>query len=235
MKTKQPQFIFTSNSPIYTVNVHDMVDHEGNFVSLNSVTAICRCGHSKSLPYCDNSHDFKEQSPRLEGHSELFSEVAKFKFKTYKGEKISINFSSELCCHAGLCLKYLPSVFNSDKRPWIDASGAEVDVIIEAVLKCPSGALTYSISGQEYGYGGAIAGSESNDVSARIESDNIRRKISLINKGPLVVRGNVELIDDRNSLGRLHDHLRFSLCRCGKSENLPFCNGSHNEDVLKTD
>lgn len=46
--------------------------------------------------------------------------------------------------------------------------------------------------------------------------------------GPIVVRGEVHLTDeDGNSI----DHgPRFSLCGCGKSAKMPFCDGAHKEE-----
>ena len=43
--------------------------------------------------------------------------------------------------------------------------------------------------------------------------------------GPIVVRGEVELTDEE---GNAVEHgPRFSLCGCGKSVNMPFCDGAH--------
>lgn len=43
--------------------------------------------------------------------------------------------------------------------------------------------------------------------------------------GPIIVRGDVDLTDEE---GNLIDHgPRFSLCGCGKSANMPFCDGAH--------
>ena len=45
--------------------------------------------------------------------------------------------------------------------------------------------------------------------------------------GPLIVRGDFELLDsDGNSFG-LGGRKQLGLCRCGASENKPFCDGSH--------
>lgn len=43
--------------------------------------------------------------------------------------------------------------------------------------------------------------------------------------GPIVVIGDVKLTDEA---GNPLDHgPRFSLCSCGKSLNMPFCDGAH--------
>ena len=46
--------------------------------------------------------------------------------------------------------------------------------------------------------------------------------------GPIVVRGEVHLTDE---VGNPIDHgPRFSLCGCGKSAKMPFCDGAHKEE-----
>lgn len=224
--TQKPQLILTQNSPIYAVNLPLLVDHDKRPVLLKAVTALCKCGKSKVLPYCDNSHDYMEQPPSFDQSSNATFQPEPFKFKTYTSKSISIHFSLELCCHAGLCIKHLPTVFNSEKRPWINPNGDTMDKIIEACMRCPSGALTYSLDGVEYGYCGPL---QSNDMTAKKPQslETMPSKVRLVNSGPLVANGNIDLIDDQESSRRLRDTYRFSLCRCGKSSNLPFCNGSH--------
>ncbi|BCU81133.1 hypothetical protein JIR001_09160 [Polycladomyces abyssicola] len=49
--------------------------------------------------------------------------------------------------------------------------------------------------------------------------------IKVNDQGPLVVSGPVELID---ALGnRFETRKVFALCRCGLSQNKPFCDGNH--------
>ena len=52
-------------------------------------------------------------------------------------------------------------------------------------------------------------------------------KITLYRDGPLLVRGDVELLDqDGNPIET--DRNTIALCRCGKSRLRPFCDGTHN-------
>ncbi|MDQ0213774.1 CDGSH-type Zn-finger protein [Oikeobacillus pervagus] len=49
--------------------------------------------------------------------------------------------------------------------------------------------------------------------------------IKVMNNGPLRVTGKIELVDtDGNAFDTKQT---FSLCRCGLSDNKPFCDGSH--------
>ena len=90
-----------------------------------------------------------------------------------------------------------------------------MDEIIRAVRACPSGALSYAIG----------------DLEARAQVDEAREPTIEVSKdGPYRVTGAVPLIDDagqsvvRNQ-GASLEH--YSLCRCGKSQNKPFCSGMH--------
>lgn len=52
-------------------------------------------------------------------------------------------------------------------------------------------------------------------------------KITVTNNGPLVVEGDFEILDQESKPFGLAGRTRLSLCRCGHSENKPFCDGSH--------
>jgi CDGSH-type Zn-finger protein len=49
--------------------------------------------------------------------------------------------------------------------------------------------------------------------------------IKVNDNGSLRVTGNVELIDAEGN--KFETKESFSLCRCGLSQNKPFCDGSH--------
>lgn len=63
--------------------------------------------------------------------------------KLYAGTEVSVSFDSSVCQHAGYCVKGLPSVFDTAKRPWIDPSSADADAVRAQVERCPSGALRH--------------------------------------------------------------------------------------------
>ena len=44
--------------------------------------------------------------------------------------------------------------------------------------------------------------------------------------GPLLVRGDLRVVDPETG-GVIAEETRVALCRCGKSENQPFCDNSH--------
>ena len=52
-------------------------------------------------------------------------------------------------------------------------------------------------------------------------------RITLYRDGPLLVRGDIELLDQEGNPIET-DRSTIALCRCGKSRLRPFCDGTHN-------
>lgn len=51
-------------------------------------------------------------------------------------------------------------------------------------------------------------------------------RITVCPDGPLLIRGPVEIVDDAGQLIP-RNRPTIALCRCGKSRNAPFCDGTH--------
>ncbi len=49
--------------------------------------------------------------------------------------------------------------------------------------------------------------------------------IQVLEDGPLIVSGEVEITD--SSGGKIDSADKVALCRCGASSNKPFCDGTH--------
>jgi len=60
----------------------------------------------------------------------------------YTRDGVTVLWQPDKCIHSGNCFRGLSAVFNPRKRPWIDMSKADTDLIIEQVRHCPSGALS---------------------------------------------------------------------------------------------
>jgi uncharacterized Fe-S cluster protein YjdI len=63
------------------------------------------------------------------------------KIRHYANEQIDIGYDARRCIHAAECIRGLPAVFDSIRRPWIMPSGASADEIAKVIAQCPSGAL----------------------------------------------------------------------------------------------
>lgn len=62
--------------------------------------------------------------------------------KEYTNGEITVVWQAAKCIHSANCIKNLPQVFKPQESPWIKMDVANSDAIIDAVNKCPSGALS---------------------------------------------------------------------------------------------
>lgn len=124
--------------------------------------------------------------------------------KAYVGDQITVYYNSDRCVHVGACVRGLPEVFDTQRRPWILADAAPADRVAEVVRSCPSGALHYELADGEVERGGPTT-------------------VTLVKNGPIAMRGELDIV---TPTGAITD-TRAVLCRCGQSENKPFCDGSH--------
>lgn len=132
------------------------------------------------------------------------------KIHEYKGKSIVVTYDAKRCIHAAECVHGLPGVFDPKAKPWIDPDGATADELAEVVLRCPTGALNF-----ERLDGGAV------------ESSPAENKIAIEADGPLYVHADVEVVDGDGTV--VTNDARVALCRCGASENNPYCDGKHSE------
>ena len=70
--------------------------------------------------------------------------------REYSNGEVTIIWKPGLCIHSGNCVRGLPEVFNTKRRPWIDASAEPTQGMIDQVKKCPSGALSYRMNDSKY-------------------------------------------------------------------------------------
>jgi CDGSH-type Zn-finger protein/uncharacterized Fe-S cluster protein YjdI len=130
--------------------------------------------------------------------------------KAYRSEKITVSFDLKRCIHSKECVRGLPEVFDTEKRPWIQPDKSGPDRVAEVVMRCPTGALQF-----ERRDGGA---------EEPAPHENI---VALAANGPLYLRGDIEIRDSMGTV--LLEDTRIALCRCGESGNKPFCDNSHKQ------
>jgi len=163
--------------------------------------ALCRCGGSKTKPFCDGSHltnGFR---------SEKTADSTGDKRDDYVGTGIVIHDNRGICTHSGQCTSRLASVFREDDEPWIDPNGAKTRQIVETIKKCPSGALSYTVDAVEH------------------RDQDRPPKLVVSKNGPYCIEGGIELLGADFGDGASREH--YCLCRCGASKNKPFCDGTH--------
>lgn len=131
------------------------------------------------------------------------------KIRAYESDTIRVLYDFKRCIHAEECVRRLSQVFNRQGRPWVQPQHSTADEIAETIEHCPTGALQY----ERKDGGAAEAIPQANTI--RIAED-----------GPLYLRGSIRLIF---SDGTVHQDTRIALCRCGQSQNKPFCDNAHLE------
>ena len=207
MDTAKPKIACLPNGPYYLLNdpdpqvIPNIQKSNGEACATVTGIALCRCGGSSNKPFCDGTHG-------KNGFSDAnLSDATHNKRINYVGKQITIHDNRGICAHAGFCTDDLKSVFKLHEEPWIDPDGATAEEIIRTVKKCPSGALSYSVENIEY-------------------RDQERVTMVTVTKnGPYTVTGGIELLGQTFREGASTEH--FTLCRCGASNNKPFCDGSH--------
>lgn len=125
--------------------------------------------------------------------------------KEYVSSDINVYFTPGLCIHAAECVKGLPSVFDTKKRPWVNPENGESPVIAEVVERCPSGALQYIRHDNVRG--------ELPEVPTRVEAND---------KGQLIMRGDLQFAHPHQDVVTY----RAVVCGCGSTSNTPFCDKS---------
>jgi CDGSH-type Zn-finger protein len=59
-------------------------------------------------------------------------------------------------------------------------------------------------------------------------------KVTVVNNGPLRIEGEFSICDVAGNSFGLAGRTVISLCRCGLSENKPFCDGAHNRQGFQS-
>jgi len=204
-----------SNGSLKVEGDFEIVDKNGGVYNLQGreIISICRCGLSKNKPFCDGTHSiigFSSQNMNL-NENDTNKLTVKNKRRDYVGKEITIHDNRKICSHAKECVNNLPSVFKLGSKPWIDSDGSKMQDIINTVRKCPSGALSYSIDGIEY-------------RDPKEQRDPI---LTVLKNGPYYITGGIDLIGENIEFGEGASKEHYTLCRCGTSENKPFCDGTH--------
>lgn len=129
--------------------------------------------------------------------------------RRYTGTDVDITYNLKRCIHAEFCITRLAQVFDRQKRPWISADGAPVDDVAAVNQLCPSGALHYQRKD-----GGSP------------EPVPTANTIIVWKDGPLQVIADLIL---NGATVALEAETRATLCRCGASQNKPFCDNTHKQ------
>jgi uncharacterized Fe-S cluster protein YjdI/CDGSH-type Zn-finger protein len=121
--------------------------------------------------------------------------------RSYTAQGVTVFYDRGRCLHFAECVRGLPQVFDARMRLWIQPENAPAEQVAEVVRRCPSGALHYRLE------------------EGPPEEPEQPTRVELVANGPINLRGDLSI---GVPAGRMRE-VRASLCRCGQTENEPFC------------
>jgi len=167
--------------------------------------ALCRCGHSQNKPFCDGTH----AKIKYDGTEEAsFSPYLEQAFET-KGPGLKLTDVEYFCASARFCHRAGGTWQLTQQSNDHDAR----QKAIEEAGDCPSGRLV-------------VWDKEGNAIEPDFEPTiGLVEDTQAGKMGPIWVMGGIPV---ESSEGKTYEvRNRVTLCRCGKSSNKPFCDGSH--------
>jgi len=171
--------------------------------------ALCRCGESKNKPFCDGTHS----KVKFDGKETASKQRHEKQAKIMDGPTLKLEDAPDLCAAARFCHRgggTWELTHHSD-----DTKAREL--AIEEACQCPSGRLV-----------------ECDKKTGKVFEKEFKQAISLVedpqNKvsGPIWLKGGIPVESSDGTTYEVRN--RQTLCRCGRSQNKPFCDGSHIEE-----
>ena len=168
--------------------------------------ALCRCGHSKSKPFCDGTHT----KVGFDGTETASRESYRAQAQVVEGPVLALMDAESLCAFARFC--------DPNGQVWSQVEHTDEAKVrsnfVRQVNDCPSGRLVAwdLASGKPLEH--------PLPVSIGIIEDPVEEV-----SGPLWLRGGIPLVSADGFAYEVRN--RMTVCRCGASKNKPFCDGSH--------
>jgi CDGSH-type Zn-finger protein len=204
--TKDGPYIVYGEVPLFDESIR--VDFMGKATNWDrgeklfpdEIYTLCRCGKSKSKPYCDGAHSSGFDGTET-AHKGTFEEHSHVVGKGVDG--IELLQEPILCTGAGFC-HAKTGVGNLIKKEKT-LKDAE-----QQCRDCAGGSLTLRKDGVLL----------EDELPEEITVTTTRSGI-----GPLRVTGGIVIVSDDGTPYEIRN--RVALCRCGASRNKPFCDGAH--------
>ncbi|HTW91193.1 MAG TPA: CDGSH iron-sulfur domain-containing protein [bacterium] len=167
---------------------------------------LCRCGKSKDKPFCDGKHADSGFDGAETASRKPYSEQA----RRIEGPELVLGDAESLCASARFCLPK-----GGTWRLTLRSRDPEKrKTAVQQACDCPSGRLV----------------AYDRKTGKPVEPE-FPPSLSLIedpqakSSGPIWVKGRVAIVSADGEVYEKRN--RVTLCRCGGSENKPFCDGTH--------
>ncbi|MDR3283454.1 MAG: CDGSH iron-sulfur domain-containing protein [Candidatus Methanoplasma sp.] len=165
----------------------------------DEIYALCRCGKSKNKPFCDGSH-----VNGFDGAETAPRDGYEGRANIEKGTGgMDLLQDPALCTGSGFCHAQhsISKTVQKEKT---------VHIAKQQCADCAGGSLTLRIDGKLV----------EEDLPKEILVTATPRK-----EGPIRVTGGIPIESEDGKAYEVRN--RVALCRCGRSGNMPFCNGRH--------
>lgn len=206
---KDGPYIVSGNVPlsekIITPKGNTYEYKEGRSLPQAETYALCRCGHTKTPPFCDGSHEeCKFDGTETASNSAYMDRID----LRIQGPEVDL-LDDGRCAFARFCHREDGDLWTLTKS----SNPEHVEDVIKGARECPSGRLV-------------IKDKEGNTVEEEFEAEiEVLQDPEKGVSGPLYVKGNIEI---KSSNGYTYEKQnRLTLCRCGESRNKPFCDAMH--------
>ena len=210
--SKDGPYVVTGNIPVAEQII--VTDAEGGSEAWKQAAsipapenyALCRCGQSHKKPFCDGTH----AKVGFDGTETASRDSYRDQAKVFDGPSWALLDAENLCAFGRFC--------DPHGKVWNQVSRTD-DPKVRAMFRrqvenCPAGRLVIW-----------------DKASAKPIEPELPVSIGLIEdpaeqcSGPLWLRGGIALVAADGFEYEVRN--RMTLCRCGASQNKPYCDGSH--------
>lgn len=178
---------------------------EGRKLPQSEQYALCRCGKSKNGPFCDGTHE----KIGFGGYETASKTSFLDRAQVIEGPKLDL-LDDGRCAFARFCHREEGNVWDLTRNSGDPELKEEA---IQAATDCPAGRLVIR------------------DKSGEVIEPEYEPSIEIIQdpergaSGGIFIKGRIPI---ESSDGNIYEQRnRVVLCRCGKTENNPFCDATH--------
>lgn len=210
--TKNGPYLVHGGPPLalQTIETDDKGDslkwRPGRSFDVTDVYALCRCGRSANKPFCDGTH----AKINFDGTETASREPFATQAIHFDGPTMLLEDVRPLCAYARFCDR-AGTIWRLIERT---DDKTTRQVVADEAARCPSGRLvvrdrqTHKVVEQKFEQSVGLVEDPAQNCS-----------------GPIWVRGGIRIESAEGTSYEVRN--RVTLCRCGASQNKPFCDGTH--------